>query len=142
MRFVLDSTVSMCWLSRTCSPDDRQYAEQVLASLIKNEAWVPSAWWIELTHYLATSEQTGLTTEAASQQFLRLLEPLPIVERVISGAKLLQKTLELSRRHGLGAHRAVYLALTLLEGLPLATLDKTLREAARKAGVQAYGATG
>ena len=41
----------------------------------------------------------------------------------------------LARAHGLTAYESAYLDLALRTGLPLATLDSQLADAARKAGV-------
>ena len=45
-------------------------------------------------------------------------------------------TLVLGRQEGLAAYDAAYLELALRLGLPLATLDTRLAEAARKCGVK------
>jgi predicted nucleic acid-binding protein len=43
--------------------------------------------------------------------------------------------LDLARRYSLSAYDAAYLELALRKGLPLATLDAQLGEAAQQAGV-------
>jgi predicted nucleic acid-binding protein len=45
---------------------------------------------------------------------------------------------ELANRHGLTVYDAAYLDLAMRESLPLASLDRQLIEAARKAGVPIY----
>lgn len=44
----------------------------------------------------------------------------------------------LSRIYSLSSYDAAYLELALREGLPLATLDKQLIKAARKAGLERH----
>ncbi|WP_426239734.1 PIN domain-containing protein [Pararhizobium sp. DWP1-1-3] len=46
----------------------------------------------------------------------------------------------LARAHQLSAYDAAYLALAITEGLPLATLDKKLRQAAAAEAVQLFSA--
>jgi predicted nucleic acid-binding protein len=138
MKFVLDYTVSMRWLMRDGSAGDQQLADRVLANLVKNEAWVPSLWWTDMTSVISKAEKNNLISQSESTQFLRLLEPLPISERLIPGSQLLQNTLELSRRYGLNANRAAYIVLAMTESLPLATVDETLRKAALRSGVLTY----
>jgi predicted nucleic acid-binding protein len=46
--------------------------------------------------------------------------------------------LALARAYKLSTYNAAYLELALREGLPLATLDKDLIKAAKKANVQLY----
>lgn len=46
-----------------------------------------------------------------------------------------------SRKYRLSAYDAAYLALALLEQLPLATLDRRLADAARAEGVDVFGST-
>jgi predicted nucleic acid-binding protein len=49
-----------------------------------------------------------------------------------------QEVLELARRERLTSYDAAYLELAMREGLPLATLDQQLRDAAARAGVPAF----
>jgi predicted nucleic acid-binding protein len=44
--------------------------------------------------------------------------------------------LRISRQHQLSSYDAAYLDLARVEGLPLATLDKNLRTAERRSGVE------
>jgi predicted nucleic acid-binding protein len=138
MRFVLDYSLSVRWLRRNGSALDQTYAEQVLSGLIKNEAWVPSLWWIDMANVISRSEQHKLISQVESEQFMRLLEPLPISERFMPGPQLLRKALDLTRQYGLSTDRAVYLALAILENVPLGTLDDKVRQVAQQCGVQAY----
>jgi len=45
-------------------------------------------------------------------------------------------TLVMQYRYGLRTDRATYLALALIEHMPLATVDEKLRQIARESGVQ------
>lgn len=52
------------------------------------------------------------------------------------------EVVRLSRKHRLNPYAAAYLAVVLLEHLPLATLDRRLAEAAIAEGVAAPGPAG
>jgi predicted nucleic acid-binding protein len=47
----------------------------------------------------------------------------------------------LGRTHGLTSYDAAYLELAMRRGLPMATLDKELKSAASKVGVELYQPT-
>ena len=53
-------------------------------------------------------------------------------------AHALSDTLQLARRYKLSAYDASYLELALRQGIPLATLDADLLNAAKKAGVKKF----
>lgn len=138
MRFVLDFSVSMRWLLRSADTDEQKYADQVLASLIKDEAWVPRLWWAEMAKMISGAEQQGLLSQVESEQFLQLLMPLPIVERLMPSPQVFRETLALTRQYGLHADRAGYIALALQEGVPLATTNENSRKAAHQCGIPVW----
>jgi prevent-host-death family protein len=55
-----------------------------------------------------------------------------------NGVPVAKEVSALSRREGLTAYDAAYLELAMREGLPLATLDRQLREAAARLGVPEF----
>jgi len=63
------------------------------------------------------------------------LVDLPIERSDLTLEQGLGAVLDLARLHGLSAHDAGYLELAMREGLPLATQDDGLRQAAVRAGV-------
>ncbi len=74
--------------------------------------------------------------QVAIPERLRLL-PIAIEHR--PAVWLAQQVLPLARAYQLSAYDAAYLELAIREGLPLATLDDGLRQAARAAGVALVG---
>lgn len=74
-------------------------------------------------------------TEARSAAFLQLLQDLAIEVDMGAAQHARESTLQLARRFGLSAYDAAYLDLALREGLPLATLDAGLLNAAAATGV-------
>jgi predicted nucleic acid-binding protein len=76
---------------------------------------------------------------AAQAAFVERLRLLPIEIEHRPAAWLTQQILPLARTYHLSAYDAAYLELATREGLPLATLDDELRQAACTAGVALVG---
>jgi predicted nucleic acid-binding protein len=142
MTLVLDASVTMTWLLGDAKPSDHAYSSAVLATMARPDAGatVPVTWGLEVSNVLARSEARGLTTEAQGEAFLEMLAGLAIEPDSATFANALSSTLQLARRYGLSAYDASYLELALRAGLPLATLDRDLIQAASKAGVKLFEA--
>ena len=87
---------------------------------------------------LARAEAKGLVTEARSEAFLEMLEGVEIDVDAAPFAHALSGTLQLARRYKLSAYDASYLELALRQGVPLASFDADLQNAAKKAGVKKF----
>jgi predicted nucleic acid-binding protein len=61
-----------------------------------------------------------------------------MVQDVQPKSAMMRAALAIAREHGLSAYDAAYLELAIRADARLATLDKALRAAARKAGVTVY----
>ena len=140
MNFVLDASVTMCWLFLDGKPAERAYAVKVLAAMQQAEtsALVPATWGLEVSNVIAKAEAKGLLREVQSEAFLEMLEAMDIGADRATFSSALSDTLQIARRHRLSAYDASYLELALREGLTLATLDVDLQKAARKAGVKRF----
>jgi predicted nucleic acid-binding protein len=99
------------------------------------QAAVPSLWHLELANALAVSERNQRITRANSIEFLALIGRLPIVVDETTPSLALRKVLDLARSEGLGAYDASYLELAMRRGVPLATKDHALAQAARRVGL-------
>lgn len=112
-------------------------AALALARVRSDAARVPSLWWFELRNALLVNERRGRLTEAGTAGFLRDLGRLAVsIDRSPDETALLT----LARRHRLTVYDAAYLELAQREGLPLASLDGALRNAATASGVPLLGA--
>lgn len=140
MNFVLDASVTMCWLLSDGKPAANAYARQVLDAVTSEDtqAIVPMTWGLEVSNVISKAEARDLVTEAQSEAFLEMLGSLDIEVDSATFAKSLSDTLQLARRHRLSTYDASYLEVALREGLALATLDEDLRKAAKKAGVKQF----
>lgn len=132
-RFVLDCSVTMSW----CFEDEADaFADRVLDMLDEDgEACVPSIWPLEVVNVLLVAERRGRSTPAASNRFLELLRALPIRVDPDVGLYAFGPTLAFGRDARLSAYDAAYLELAARKGVPLATHDARLREAALGRGV-------
>jgi len=139
--FVLDASVTLCWLLMDGKPAANAYARKVLEATTGDDvqAIVPMTWGLEVANVIAKAESRELLTEAQTEAFLEMLAGLDIEVDSATFSRSLSDTLQLARRHNLSSYDASYLEVALREGLALATLDDDLRKAARKAGVQPFG---
>jgi predicted nucleic acid-binding protein len=130
MPFVLDASVAMTW----CFEDEATpETEAVLDRLADDPAVVPVLWELEVANVLLVGERRGRLSEAQAARFVSLLATLPI--NVDPAPPPMTTMMATGRRHGLSAYDAAYLILAEHDGIPLATQDGRLREAARTAGV-------
>lgn len=113
-------------------------ADEALESLKDSEALVPAIWRFEIANSLAVAERRRRCTTADSASYLNLLSSLPIRVEAPPAGRALDTILSVARESSLSAYDAAYLELAMREGLPLATQDRRLREAARRVGIAAY----
>ena len=134
-QFVLDSSVTLVW---AFEDETDTYAEAVADSLPDVQAVVSALWPLEVANALLVGERRKRTTEAKVAQFLALLETFPISVDDETHVRAWQDTLHLARSHSLSVYDATYLELALRRGLPLASLDDGLKNAAAAAGVPVF----
>jgi predicted nucleic acid-binding protein len=129
--FVIDASVAMAW----CFEDEATPATDSVLDLLGNDhVVVPAIWPLEVANVLLVAERRGRLTEAQASRFLELLAQLPI--NVDTSPTDMAGIVATGRRHTLSSYDAAYLHLAERLGATLATLDKPLAKAARKAGVQ------
>ncbi len=136
--FVLDNSVAMRWLLASEKVADQNYAEAVLKTLADVDARVPNLWHLEAANVLLAAEKNGNIDAGTAEAFIAHLDSLPFQVDSLTAQQAFNRTLALARAYKLSTYDAAYLELALREGLPLATLDKDLIKAAKKANVQLY----
>ena len=137
-RFVLDNSVAMRWLLTSKKASDQKYAEAVLKTLCETEASVPNLWHLEAANVLLGAEKRGELDTGEVERFISQLESLPIYVDHLTAHQAFSRTLVLAKTYKLSSYDAAYLELAIREGIPLATLDKNLSKAAKKAKVEIY----
>lgn len=129
MRFVLDASIAITWAMRD---EDHLLADLAFLEIQSGSAIVPGIFWYEIRNILVLNERRNRIMPDDSTRFLAFLEQLSIdMDSPRNGTQVM----DLSRKYNLSVYDAAYLALAMRERLPLATLDKDLRDAALAAGV-------
>jgi predicted nucleic acid-binding protein len=130
--FVIDASVALAW----CFDDEATEATHALLDRFEDEqAEVPSLWYLELANALAVGERNKRITPARTSRFIALIGELPIVIDEQTPNVALSTVLDLARSERLSAYDASYLELAMRRGVPLATKDDDLVQAARRLGV-------
>lgn len=131
MPFVLDNSVVTGWY---LPEQATAYSELIATRLESDKALVPILWQLELANVLKTACIRGKLDLETARQILDALGKLPI-EIDTSPAPGQRQLFELAMRHKLSSYDAAYLELAMRHGLPIATQNLQLKEAAIAAGV-------
>ena len=137
--FVLDASVAIAWCFPGDPTEDTPYSRHILQELTSHDAVVPEIWAFEIANSIFVSySKRKRITEQQIKEYLDLLRALPI--HVETQNLWLNIELEtLARRQNLAAYDVAYLALAQRKGLPLATSDAALRQAAMTEGIKVLG---
>ncbi len=130
--FVLDCSATVPWVFESESTKE---TDALLDSLTAGgKAWVPALWHLEIANVLMGAQRKGRIDKAGIEKFLSALGVYDIEVDSETMALAWSKTLAIAESFGLSVYDASYLELALRRGLPLATLDRSLRAAIQKAG--------
>ncbi len=130
--FVLDASLALQWFLE--DEADRKYSLAVLASLSEKHALVPMLWFYEVGNGLLMAYRRKRIALDQIDGFLMRLKALPIQVAQQTPAEILELP-ALAQVRGLTNYDAAYLAVAKRFGVPLATTDKDLRNAAAFVGV-------
>jgi predicted nucleic acid-binding protein len=133
---ILDSSATLAWFY---ADETKPAIRQVFELLIKDGAWVPSLWRLEVANILEIGVRRGRNDVAFLHATLADLSLLPISLDPETDKHAWGATLQLAHRHRLTLYDAAYLELAQRRGFPLATLDGDLRRAAIAEGVHLLG---
>ena len=136
MSFVVDSSAALAWVY---SEETTEAISEVLARLTDRRAWVPALWRLEVANVLEMNVRRGRHDAAFRDAAVADPAVLPISIDAETDRQAWGATLRLAARHRLTVYDAAYLELAQRRGLPLATLDKELRDAATAEGVILLG---
>lgn len=129
---VLDASLALSW----ALPDGASaYSDTLLGNVAANGALVPDLWAHEVANGLLMAQKRGRLTTAQRMAFVEELLRLPIETETSTTKTILDGQAALAERYALTAYDAAYLDLALRRGVSLATQDKAMKAAARKAGV-------
>ncbi len=132
MPVVLDNSIFLAW----CMGDEDEPTASGAMQRIQEEGGVaPRIWWYELRNALLVNERRS---RISPQQVRDTLADSLELGIEIEDQHDESLVLELARRFGLTVYDAAYLEVALRRSLPLATLDRRLREAAEAIGVALF----
>ncbi len=133
MDFVLDASIALAW----CFVDEETPATKSLLEKLNTEkAYVPTLWTLEVGNILISAHRRERISYAKLSEFLSLLATLNIHIDEETAAHGFHEILFLAHSEKLTTYDAAYLELAMRLGLPLATKDKQLAEAASRLGVE------
>lgn len=133
MSFVLDCSIAVTW----CFADEASPSTDALLDQMQEQgALVPVLWHLEVGNVLVQAERRGRIAAGDMAARIELLRRLPITTDDETAGRALRDILALARTHRLTTYDASYLELATRRGLPLATRDRDLQEAAGRMGVE------
>ena len=136
MSLVLDSSVALAW----AHPDEMtKELGEIFERVSQTGAWVPSLWRLEVANVLEMGVRRGRYGADFVRATLADLACLPVRIDGETDDRAWNATHKLAAEHQLTLYDAAYLELAIRKATPLASLDKALREAARRRGVEVLG---
>lgn len=131
--FVLDASIALAWFFiDEATPETAALLEQLAATT----AFVPEHFSLELTNVLLSAERKKRVTYPQILEFLSLIERLNIQIDRETADRGFHNILALAYSEKLTSYDAGYLELAMRLGVPLATKDIALRNAAKKVGIK------
>ena len=134
MTFVLDCSAALPWVF---ADEATEKTDRLLEELARGaQAVVPAIWHLELGNVLLGAMRKKRIDQAGVEAFLSRLADLEIVVDPETSDRAWEKTLDLAQQYRLSTYDAAYLELAMRRGVHLATFDKELTAACRRAGVK------
>jgi predicted nucleic acid-binding protein len=132
-RIILDASVAVAW----CFEDESTAFTEAVLELLASGAngLVPGHWPLEVANALLMAERRKRITVAQVTALLRRIAGLPISTETVEAGRAFDQVLAVARQRNLTEYDAAYLELALRTGLPLASLDSKLKQAARTVDV-------
>ncbi len=138
MSLVLDASLTLSWFFK----DERTPGtDAVLTEVTENGAVVPGLWRLEVANALQMAVRRKRIDAAFRDSALTQLSRLSIPADPDTDAYAWTAILQLASRFELTLYDAAYLELAQRRGLPLATFDRELRDAAAALGIALLGVT-
>ena len=136
MSVVIDASLTMAWYF---DDETTPAVDAVLDRVSEADAVVPSLWRLEVANAFQSAIRRKRITALYRDESLTELDAMPITVDADTDTYAWTTTLRLAERFGLSVYDAAYLELAQRRSLPLATLDKELREAAASLDVVLLG---
>lgn len=133
---VVDNSVAVSWfLADELDP----YAVTVLKALGETqEMLVPPLWFLEFVNMMLVAERRGRIQSDIRLDAMERLKSLPMRVAPSPTVFSVEVLHTLAHRHSLSAYDAEYLRIAKEMRLPLATLDRSLRDAAVRESIALF----
>ena len=129
---VIDVSAVCAW----CFEDERSPASEALLAMLPTlDLHVPALFLWELGNALVMAERRNRLSQADRQAFLALVQDLGLCIDQAEAAVIWHDGITLAQAHHLTAYDAAYLELAMRRGLPLASRDQALQQAAERCRV-------
>jgi predicted nucleic acid-binding protein len=130
MAFVVDNSIAVAW---SVSSQADRYSRLMIERARREDVHAPHVWPLEFLNALRMLERRGLLLAHQVDGIVARIAKMQIrVDTTLADNRAL---IDLSRRLALSIYDASYLEFAQRRGLPLATKDKPMRDAALAAGV-------
>lgn len=136
MSVVLDASITLAWIYQA---ETTAMIASIFEHVDEEGAWVPGIWRLEVANGLRRGLAQKRMTVAIRDAALADLRDMQIATDAETDAHAWATTMMLSDRLQLTPYDACYLELAQRSGLPLATLDSQLHQAAIAIGVETVG---
>lgn len=131
MSVVIDNSIALAW---TLIDERSNLADTVLEKVMREGGHVPFIFRAEFANGLTMAVRRNRIDRGSRAEALAFMEALRLVHDV-EGRDRMSSAVELADEYGLTVYDAIYLDLARQRRLPLATFDKKLMAATRRAGV-------
>jgi len=134
MEGVLDCSVALAWVL----PDETSVRAERFLARFPHESilWVPALWWYEISNALMMAQRRHRLAESESRRIVEIYSTLPIKTDADLSLDVVRRIQAVAQEYSLSAYDAAYLELAQRRGVGLATLDRRLAVASRKAGIK------
>ncbi len=136
MSVVIDASLTLTWYF---DDETTPATEALLDRVSETGAVVPGLWRLEVANAFQSALRRKRISAVYRDESLAELAQLPVTIDNDTDTYAWTTTLRLAERFGLTIYDATYLELAQRRSLPLATLDKELREAAAGLDVTLLG---
>ena len=134
MMFVLDCSMAMAFVLRDESTADTDAILDMLGQ--GSSAVVPALWRWEVANVLLVAQRRGRVASTDAHRHMAQLKGLPIEVDETACEESWSAAYALGQKHSLSSYDAAYLEVAIRRGIPLASLDRELRTAAKAEKVQ------
>ncbi len=136
MDFVLDCSTTMAFFFKD---EISFYSDYVFEALADNaKALVPAIWPLEIANVCLIAERRKRIQLGEIKEIIDILSTFPIYIVESAPVPNIMDVISFSRKYDLTSYDASYLAIAKRERITIATLDKKLKETAKKARVRIF----